>query len=771
MSLFKTFFNNIGICTNFYTGFNTVVQRIATDNWGNLICGLNLKPYNTVITPIYSGVTYTNQKYIFKLSPEGKVLATNSGTQNEGSIVNGLVFNSTKSQFVLTRHRAGYLSNDVGVESYNNTQNGFSRLRSIGQFGWPGGNVEDYLCKYLTFQSDNKLLIYGNFLRFSNNSTGIRNQNSIVRINQNLQGTDLSFNTYFPSGCTINIVRQQSNGKLIVGGDFRSYSGVTCGPIIRLNIDGSIDNTFNLNFNWSLPSDAQPRGITDIVIQSDGKLIVGTVYSPTVTIDGYTVSYLFRLNSDGTLDTSYPYNLLNNYVIRLYNNNTNEVYVGISVDYPSTQTYSGQTINALFRLNSDGTLDTTFNTGLGFDYSNLYVLPVSAVFDMTYNNGKIFNGGAYTKYNDYIAGNLSGINNDGSFGECNPITIYPTPTPTPTLTPTPTPTVTPTSTPTKFVGNIVKGTNIYDPCAVASQTFTVTGSMVNFCDNTQLYGSWISGSNYVKTSIGSSTYLTVSSPSTGTGVGTVIQGCTSCPTTPPSGAITYTTTSGVYPVTGSGISAQIQIYNNTSQSVFLWGHFNSGGASSGSISGSNTLNYLQFNPTLMNTLRFNQTVSGSLQDFYSLTSVTISANNSGSMTINKNDGILNQSSLGVSYSFAPDSRNTKFNLGDIPVPITPTPTPTPTPTSTPSSLSYSNTRFFFGNTTSACCIAVNSPGYYVPNSGDPILGVPQYIYQDAAGTIPFSFSYVNDNVIGLPSATYNYNSSTGQVGSYVTSCL
>jgi len=439
MSVFKSFFNNnIGICTNFYTGFNTIVQRIATDSWGNLICGLNLKPFNTIITPTYSGVTYSDQKFIFKLSPEGKVLATNTGTQNEGSIVNGLVFNSTKSQFVITRHRAGYLSNDVGVDSYNNTQNGFSRLRSIGAFGWPGGNVEDYICKSLTFQSDNKLLIYGNFLRFSNNSTGIRNQNSIVRINQNLQGTDITFNTYFNSGCTINIVRQQSNGKLIVGGNFTSYSGVTCGPVVRLNLDGSIDNTFNLNGSGS---------VTDLVIQTDGKIMVGLL-NPTI-IDGYSVIGLCRLNSDGTLDTSYPYNLMPGYIITLNISDNNQLYVGTTVDYPSTRTYSGQTFNALFRLNSNGTLDTTFNTGLGFYPSYLIGnIPVSAITDITFNNNKIFNGGVYTKYNDYIAGYISGINTDGSIGECNPITVYPTPTPTQTNTPTPTMTKTPTPTPT-----------------------------------------------------------------------------------------------------------------------------------------------------------------------------------------------------------------------------------------------------------------------------------------------------------------------------------
>jgi len=694
MSIFKPFFNNnIGICTNFYTGFNTIVQRIATDNWGNLICGLNLKPYNTIITPTYSGVTYSDQKFIFKLSPEGKVLATNTNppTQNEGSIVNGLGFNSTKSLFVLSRHRAGYSNNGTSYLTYNNTQNGFSYIRNIGT---PSGGADDYICKFLTFQSDDKLLIYGSFTFFYNTITGNRYQNSIVRINQNLQGTDTSFNTYFNSGCTINIVRQQSNGKLIVGGNFTSYSGVTCGPVVRLNLDGSIDNTFNLNYSGS-------GSVSDIAIQTDGKIILGFA---TIggTIDGYTISYICRLNSDGTLDTSYPYNLMNNYIIRFNINDNNQLYVGFSVDYPSTITYSGQTINALFRLNSDGTLDTTFNTGLGFDYSNLYVTPVSAVFDMAYNNGKIFNGGAYIKYNNYIAGNLSGINTDGSFGECNPIIIYPTPTATPTSTPTPTPTVTPTSTPTKFVGNIVKGTNIYDPCAVASQTFTVTGSMVNFCDNTQLYGSWISGSNYVKTSLCSSTYMVISAPSTGTGVGTVIQGCTSCPTTPPSGAMTYTVNYNSYPVTGSVGETNITIYNNTSQSVYLWGHFNSGGASSGSISGSNTLSYTQYNPTISTTLRFNQTVSGSLQDFYSINNTTITANNSASMYVYKNDGILNQSSLGVSYSFTAFSCSTKFNLGDIPVPITPT--PTPTPTNTPL---FTGSGYFGSTTNDACSGAIS----------------------------------------------------------------
>ena len=116
-------------------------------------------------------------------------------------------------------------------------------------------------------------------------------------------------------------------------------------------------------------------------------------------------------------------------------------------------------------------------------------------------------------------------------------------------------------------------------------------------------------------------------------------------------------------------------------------------------------------------------------------------------------------------------------IGSAPAPTpapTPSPTPTPTPTPTPSptpSLSFSSTRFFFGNTTGDCCIATASAAYYVPNAVDPIFGIPQYIYQNAGGTVAFSNPYFTDGVIGLPSPTHNYNTASGQVGSYVTSCL
>ena len=98
------------------------------------------------------------------------------------------------------------------------------------------------------------------------------------------------------------------------------------------------------------------------------------------------------------------------------------------------------------------------------------------------------------------------------------------------------------------------------------------------------------------------------------------------------------------------------------------------------------------------------------------------------------------------------------------------PVPPPTTTTTTSTLLYAASRFSFNNTgATAICVVPTSPAYYVPS---PILlDPPLFIYQDAAGTIPFSNSFVNDNVSGLPSPVYSYNSSTGAVGSQVSTCL
>ncbi len=101
---------------------------------------------------------------------------------------------------------------------------------------------------------------------------------------------DDSFFTYpFPVGDTNNLVLQP-NGKIILANTMASVL------IARLNHDGSLDTSF-VGF-----ADARaPYSSAPLALQPDGKLLVGARYSP---VDGSPVN-LLRLNTDGTLDTSF----------------------------------------------------------------------------------------------------------------------------------------------------------------------------------------------------------------------------------------------------------------------------------------------------------------------------------------------------------------------------------------------------------------------------------------------------------------------------------
>jgi len=83
------------------------------------------------------------------------------------------------------------------------------------------------------------------------------------------------------------------NGKMLVAGAFNTYNGQPVGAIVRLNSDGTLDTTFTSNL---------PRNVEQMILQSDGKILV-------LTYDYYTeYYYLFRLNADGTGDPSFRVN-------------------------------------------------------------------------------------------------------------------------------------------------------------------------------------------------------------------------------------------------------------------------------------------------------------------------------------------------------------------------------------------------------------------------------------------------------------------------------
>lgn len=171
-------------------------------------------------------------------------------------------------------------------------------------------------------------------------------------------GTPLStFNPVLALAGTIRTVKELSDGKLLIGGDFTNVDGHAVGNIARLNADGTFDNTFNTGTGFS----SGPAGAVDkIVIQSDGKILVGGWFDKFNGTGSNELARLTRLNSDGTLDGTFNKTLyLGSPVRDLISLPDNKIIIGISSN--------GTVANQVIRFNANGSIDNSFNAGAPVD--------------------------------------------------------------------------------------------------------------------------------------------------------------------------------------------------------------------------------------------------------------------------------------------------------------------------------------------------------------------------------------------------------------------
>jgi uncharacterized delta-60 repeat protein len=120
------------------------------------------------------------------------------------------------------------------------------------------------------------------------------------------------------------------------------------------------------------------RSVRALAVQPDGKIVLGGEFT---AVAGQSRRRVARLNSDGSLDASFNDPDVNGAVYALAIQPDNKILIGGSFG-----TVGGQTLNRVARLNSDGSLDPTFgdpNAG-----GPVYALAVQA-------DGKIVVGGSF----------------------------------------------------------------------------------------------------------------------------------------------------------------------------------------------------------------------------------------------------------------------------------------------------------------------------------------------------------------------------------------
>lgn len=188
-------------------------------------------------------------------------------------------------------------------------------------------------------------------------------------------------------------VTTQTDGDILVGGAFASFNGSTTIPdrLIRLNSDGTVDTSFiaNLGDGFSGAS----GNVRSIVVQDDDKILVGGYFATLDDDFGSTPDRLIRLNSDGTVDTTFSTNLgsgFDAYVEDITVQDDGKILVGGNF----TSLNGSTTVpDRLIRLNSDGTVDTAFSSNIGTGVDAL----VEAITIQTDN--KILVGGSFTSVN------------------------------------------------------------------------------------------------------------------------------------------------------------------------------------------------------------------------------------------------------------------------------------------------------------------------------------------------------------------------------------
>ena len=219
----------------------------------------------------------------------------------------------------------------------------------------------------VTVESDGRILVAG-YTGFTSSGGG---DFAVVRYDSN--GTlDATFGangkviTDVGAEDSAHSVIVQSDNKIVVIGDTAiSSSGASDFALVRYNADGSLDTTFGLA--GKVTTDF---GGGDFVgggtVQPDGKIVVvGDSYDLANTSSGDQDFVVVRYNTDGTLDTSFD---SDGKIVADFGGGDGASSVAVQVDgkivvtgdsLPAGSSGGGDVI--VVRYNADGTLDTTFS--------------------------------------------------------------------------------------------------------------------------------------------------------------------------------------------------------------------------------------------------------------------------------------------------------------------------------------------------------------------------------------------------------------------------
>jgi len=154
-------------------------------------------------------------------------------------------------------------------------------------------------------------------------------------------------------GMVVNTISVQPDDKIIIAGRFNSFNGVSRGNIARINNDGSLDDSFNPGTGFTRIMGSV--SIRSSLIQPNGKLLIGGFFDK---FNGTENRYITRLNSNGSLDANFDTGLGPDGVVTTIAQLDEKILLG-----GNFTTFDGIAAFKLVCLNEDGSRNDDFVIG------------------------------------------------------------------------------------------------------------------------------------------------------------------------------------------------------------------------------------------------------------------------------------------------------------------------------------------------------------------------------------------------------------------------
>lgn len=334
----------------------TFLPAISNGSNGGAVYALAVQSDGkVVIGGLFSSVNGVTRNNLARINDDGSL----DTTFDPGTGPNGAVH-------ALSLDSSGRVLVGGQFASYNGTtrrvvarvlSNGALDTTFAANFGASSSSRVDTMC----MRSDGRILLGGYVLYPSGSSTSTY----LAQLN-----TDGSVDTTFiPATASgeLNTMTLQPDGSLLIGGYFSNAAqGSFC--LGRLTSTGVFDTNFQIGIKSS--------EVFGIALQPDGKVVAVGDFSMVFT---KSMSFVTRLNSDGTLDDGFSPPATSSWGIVkcLALQKNGRIVVSKSV--------------STTRLNADGTLDSTYNSTVQPDWDT-YVLAVGA-------NEKIWDAGGISSVN------------------------------------------------------------------------------------------------------------------------------------------------------------------------------------------------------------------------------------------------------------------------------------------------------------------------------------------------------------------------------------